>query len=50
MLNNDNTNNQNIIGMHSNKTEKMLDDNNLNLQSKQIIDINDFKFTHIEVI
>jgi hypothetical protein len=50
MLNsNDDSNNENIIGIHSNNKEKMLDDNTFNLQNNQKIDIKDFKYTHIEV-
>jgi len=49
MLNNDGYN-QNIIGIHSNNAEKMLDENETIPQIKPKNDINDFKFTHVEVI
>ena len=48
MLNNERYD-ENIIGIHSNNAERMIDENNNNPENKPKNDINDFKFTHVEV-
>ena len=42
-------NNQNIIGIHSSNTERMIDEINNNPLNKHTDDISDFKYTHVEV-